>query len=76
MLNLNCGEPHQGFHVLLQSQMQLEAPHDKMCQVATLSGALVAGLRARAANGSWRPPSVREAAHVATKLALGRAWLG
>ena len=56
--------------------MQLEAPHDNMCQEAMLSGALVAGLRARAANGSWRPPSVRDAAHVATKLALGRAWLG
>lgn len=60
----------------LQSRMQLEAPHNDMCKVATLSGALVAGLRARAANGSWRPPSVREAAHVATKLSLGRSWLG
>jgi hypothetical protein len=63
-------------HVRLQSQMQLEAPHDKMCQVATLSGIQVASLVARAANGRWQPPSVRQAAHVATKLALGRTWLG
>ena len=63
-------------HVRLQSQMQLEAPHDKLCQVATLSGVQVASLVARAATGRWQPPSVRQAAHVATKLALGRTWLG
>jgi hypothetical protein len=62
--------------VRLQSHMQLVAPHVNMCEVATLSEELVAGLRARAASGSWQPPSVRDAAHVATKLALGRSWLG
>jgi hypothetical protein len=59
----------------LQSFMQLEAPHN-MCEVAALSEALVAGLRARAVSGAWLPPTVRQAAHVATKLAMGRSWLG
>lgn len=71
-----CGTSASFCVVVPQSWMQLEPPHAGMCEAPLVSDSHLAGLRARKFNRSWAPPSQRQAAHIATKLTLGRAWLG